>query len=220
MNPTSTRQAPRPGRRPATPEEPVQIAATADVDPNANVSAGVTIWHLAQVREYAQLGTGCFLGRGSYVGPGVIVGRYCRVQNFAQLYEPALVEDGVLIGAGAILTGEAPVRAVNPDGSRVAESEHSFGGVTVRTGASIGARAVCVAPITIGQWAIISPGAIVTQDVPDYALMEGVPARQVGWVDPQGNRLEERGDGIFSSPENGALYREHELETGTVLVPV
>lgn len=198
----------------------MQIAASADVDPNANVGAGVTIWHLAQVREYAQLGTDCFLGRGVYVGPGVIVGRQCTVLNFAQLYEPALVEDGVMIGAGAILTNEVGPRAVGPDGLRIAESEHNAAGVTVRTGASIGARAVCVAPITIGQWAIVAPGAIVTEDVPDYALMEGVPARRSAWVGRAGVRLDERGDGIYSCPETDELYREVERDGETALVRV
>ena len=94
-----------------------RIAATADVDPLATIGDGTTIWHLAQVREYARVGPGCTLGRGAYIGPGVILGSNCKVQNYALLYEPAALEDGVFIGPAVVFTNDEYPRAINPDGT-------------------------------------------------------------------------------------------------------
>jgi len=186
------------------------LSATADVDPTAEVGPGSMIWHLSQVREYARIGPGCILGRGSYIGPGVILGKNCKVQNFALVYEPALLEDGVFVGPAAVLTNDQFPRAVTVDGIRKSADDWDLVGVTVRTGASIGARAVCIAPLTIGRWATIAAGAVVTSDVPDFALMVGVPARRVGWVGRSGVPLQSSGPGSYTCPVTGEQYREHE----------
>ena len=184
-----------------------QIAATADVDSRAEIGSDVTIWHLAQVREDARVGAGCILGRGAYVGPGVILGVNCKVQNYALLYEPAVLGDGVFVGPAAVFTNDAFPRAINIDGSRKSADDWDAVGVVVGTGASIGARAVCIAPVRIGRWALVAAGAVVTRDVPDFAIVVGVPARQVGWVGEAGVPLVRAGD-QFTCPVTGSRYRE------------
>ena len=189
-------------------QNPRLIAETADIDPRSTIGPGCRIWHLAQVREYAQIGGGSILGRGAYIGPGVILGRNCKVQNYALVYEPALLEDGVFVGPAVVFTNDVFPRAVNTDGTRKSDDDWVAVGVTVRTGASIGARAVCVAPITIGRWALVAAGAVVTKDVQEYALVAGVPARRIGWVGRLGVPLQDAGNGSFVCPTTGEKYQE------------
>jgi UDP-2-acetamido-3-amino-2,3-dideoxy-glucuronate N-acetyltransferase len=182
-----------------------QIAPSADVATSARIGEGTSIWHLAQVRENAELGPGCVIGRGAYIGSGVRLGAYCKVQNYALVYEPAVLADGVFIGPAAVLTNDTYPRAVNPDLSLKSASDWDAVGVTIEEGAAIGARAVCVAPVTIGRWATVAAGAVVTKDVPAFALVVGVPARRVGWVGKAGVPLERDGDG-WRCPRTGARY--------------
>jgi acetyltransferase-like isoleucine patch superfamily enzyme len=186
------------------------IAATADIDPSAVIGPGSSIWHLSQVREYARIGPGCVLGRGAYIGPGVILGKNCKVQNYALIYEPALLEDGVFVGPAAVFTNDLFPRAINVDGTRKTDDDWEMVGVTVRTGASIGARAVCIAPLTIGRWAMVAAGAVVTRDVADFALVAGTPARRIGWVGRAGLALHETEPGHFVCPVTGEQYSERE----------
>lgn len=163
-----------------------RIVESADVAATASVGDGSTIWHLAQVREGARLGANCIVGRGAYIGSGVELGDNCKVQNYALVYEPAKLADGVFIGPAVVLTNDTYPRSINPDGSQKAAADWEPVGVTIERGASIGARAVCVAPVRIGAWATIAAGAVVAKDVPAHALMVGVPARRVGWVGEAG----------------------------------
>jgi UDP-2-acetamido-3-amino-2,3-dideoxy-glucuronate N-acetyltransferase len=189
-------------------EVEVFVAPDALVDPRATVGAGSSIWHLAQVREDAVVGAGCTVGRGAYVGTGVQVGANVKIQNYALVYEPARLEDGVFVGPAAVLTNDEYPRAVAPDGKPKGRGDWTPVGVTVREGASIGARAVCVAPVTIGRWALVAAGAVVVADVPDFALVVGVPARRVGWVGRAGVPLAPDDDGQWTCPRTGSRYRE------------
>lgn len=186
----------------------VRIVDSADVSPDAQIGEGSSIWHLAQVREGAVLGRDCIVGRGAYIGTGVQMGDSCKVQNYALVYEPARLADGVFIGPAVVLTNDTYPRAINPDGSLKSAHDWEPVGVTIERGASIGARATCVAPVTIGAWATVAAGAVVVKDVPAYALVAGVPARRIGWVGEAGFPLTPMEDGTWVCPETGTRYVE------------
>lgn len=187
-----------------------RVVDSADVSPSATIGEGSSVWHLAQVREDAVLGRDCVIGRGAYIGTGVELGDNCKVQNYALVYEPARLADGVFIGPAVVLTNDHNPRAINPNGTIKDASDWHAVGVTIGEGAAIGARAVCVAPVTIGPWATVAAGAVVTRDVKPYALVMGVPARQVGWVGREGEPLVpvETSPGQFRCPKSGDLYSE------------
>jgi UDP-2-acetamido-3-amino-2,3-dideoxy-glucuronate N-acetyltransferase len=188
-------------------EGPV-IAATADVDESATIGAGTRIWHLAQVREHARLGSGCIIGRGAYVGPAVAIGNNVKLQNYALVYEPARLDNSVFIGPGAVLTNDMFPRSVDVTETLKRAVDWRAEGVHVREGASVGARAVVVPGRVIGKYALVAAGAVVTRDVPDFALVAGVPARRIGWVGRAGVRLVAEGEGKWRCPQTGEFYRQ------------
>lgn len=188
------------------------VHPTADVADTSRLGEGTKIWHYAQVREDALLGENCIVGRGAYVGTGVVMGDNCKVQNYALVYEPARLEAGVFIGPAVVLTNDHFPRAINPDGSPKSAHDWEPVGVTIREGASIGASATCVAPVTIGRWALVGSGSVVVKDVPDYALVVGSPARRVGWVGKAGVPLVPETDGSWRCPQSGDIYRESDGE--------
>lgn len=185
------------------------MKVTNDVDPAAQIGSGTKIWHHAQVREGATLGEDCVVGRGAYVGPGVRIGKNVKIQNYALVYDPAVVEDGVFIGPAVVLTNDRYPRAVSPDGNLRDANDWDPVGVTIRQGASIGARSVCVAPVTIGEWALVAAGSTVIRDVPPFALVAGSPAKRLGWVGKAGVPLEQRDHGIWVCP----VTQDHYYET-------
>lgn len=189
---------------------PVRIAPSADVSEDARIGAGSSIWHLAQVREGAILGENCIVGRGAYLGTGVRLGDNCKVQNYALVYEPAVLGSGVFIGPAVVLTNDTYPRAITPDGQLKTADDWEPVGVTIEEGASIGARATCVAPVRIGAWATVAAGAVVVKDVPDFALVAGVPARRIGWVGRAGLPLSESEPGVWICSSTGDRYLETE----------
>lgn len=186
----------------------VKILPSADVDPSATLGDGSSIWHLAQIRDQVILGANCIIGRGAYIGSGVILGDNCKVQNYALVYEPAKIGNGVFIGPAAVLTNDQFPRAVNTDFTIKDGKDWEAVGVTIHDGASIGARAVCVAPVTIGKWALVAAGAVVTKDVPNFALVAGVPAKRIRWVGRAGLPLEDIGNNHFRCPHDQSLYHQ------------
>jgi UDP-2-acetamido-3-amino-2,3-dideoxy-glucuronate N-acetyltransferase len=192
-----------------------RIHATAEIDDGVTLGDGTAVWQLAHVRTGATLGRDVVVGRGAYIGPGVHVGDGCKIQNHAMVYEPAHLETGVFVGPAVVLTNDEYPRAVNPDGSPKSASDWDPVGVTIREGASIGARSVCVAPVTIGRWALVAAGSVVVRDVPDFALVAGVPARRIRWVGRAGLPLEpDPGSATtFRCPRTGARYEQLADET-------
>lgn len=187
----------------------ISVEESADVSSGAEIGEGSRIWHLAQIRDSARLGENCTIGRGAYIGPGAVLGDNCKVQNYALVYEPAVLGDGVFVGPAVVLTNDVFPRAINADGSLKTEDDWDKVGVTIGTGAAVGARAVCIAPVTIGAWATVAAGAVVTRDVPDFGLVAGVPARRIGWVGKAGLPLVED-NGSWVCPRTGSRYTEHD----------
>lgn len=185
-----------------------RILPSADLDDGVTIGDGSSIWHLSQVRGGAQVGKNVIVGRGAYIGTGVHVGDNCKIQNYALVYEPAVLEDGVFVGPAAVLTNDTFPRAINPDGSIKSADDWEPIGVTLKRGCSVGARAVCVAPVTIGQWATVAAGSVVTRDVPAYALVAGVPAKRIKWVGRSGFPLEPTGENTFVDPKTGDEFEQ------------
>jgi UDP-2-acetamido-3-amino-2,3-dideoxy-glucuronate N-acetyltransferase len=184
------------------------VHSTADVADSATIAATARIWHYAQIRENATVGENCIVGRGAYIGTGVTVGDNCKIQNYALVYEPATLAAGVFVGPAVVFTNDQFPRAVNTDGTPKSASDWDAVGVTVKEGASIGAKSVCIAPVTIGAWALVGSGSTVVKDVPDFALVVGNPARRIGWVGRAGNPLLDAGNGYWTCPTTGAQYKQ------------
>jgi len=158
------------------------IHPTAEISPAATIGVGCQIWHYTQIREGATIGAHCIIGRDVYIDTDVQIGSNVKIQNGALIYSGATIADGVFIGPRACLTNDRYPRAITPCGRLKGQSEWSQGSIDIYFGASIGAGAILVTGVTIGRFAMIGAGAVVTHDVPDHALMLGTPARFVGYV--------------------------------------
>ena len=160
----------------------VQIHPTAEVSPQASIGEGTRIWHQAQIRERARIGEQCIIGKGVYIDLDVVIGSQVKVQNGASIYHGATIEDGVFIGPHACFTNDRLPRAITPDGQLKGDSDWEVGRTLVQRGASIGAGAILLPGVTVGTFAMVGAGAVVTHDVPAHGLVVGNPARPVSYT--------------------------------------
>lgn len=160
----------------------VLVHPTAEVSPEAEVAEGTRIWNDAQVCAGARIGKDCNIAKGVYIDRDVFVGDRVKIQNRASLYRGVLVEPGVFIGPHVAFTNDRYPRAVFPDGRLRRDGDWQPVSTRVREGASIGAQAVIVCGVTIGSWAMVGAGSVVTKDVPDHALVVGNPAQVIAYV--------------------------------------
>lgn len=182
------------------------VHETAVVDEPCEIGEGTKIWHFSHVMNDCQLGERCNLGQNVVVSPGVILGKNVKVQNNVSIYTGVICEDDVFLGPSCVFTNVTnPRSGVNRRGQ--------YAKTTVKKGASIGANATVVCGHDIGKFAFIGAGAVVTKNVPDYALVVGNPAKQLGWMSEYGHRLEFDNDGFAVCPESSAKY---ELKEGVV----
>jgi len=178
----------------------VQIHPSAVVDPGAQIGEGTKIWHFSHVMGRARIGKHCSLGQNVFVGDNVVIGDHVKIQNNVSIYEGVTLEDYVFCGPSMVFTNIRTPRSAYPRNT----SEH-YQKTHVKRGGSIGANATIVCGVTIGAWAMVAAGAVVTKDVPDYALVAGVPARIVGWVSEAGLKLDWH-NGQAVCPQTRQLY--------------
>jgi UDP-2-acetamido-3-amino-2,3-dideoxy-glucuronate N-acetyltransferase len=165
------------------------IHPSAEVEAGAVIGAGSKIWHLCQVRREARIGMDCVLGRGVFVDIGVQIGNSVKIQNYVSVFHGVTIEDGVFVGPHVCFTNDLAPRAINPDMSVKAVDDWTLTKTLVRAGAAIGANSTIVCGVTVGRWAMVGAGSVVTRDVPDYALVVGNPARILAYVTPAGERV-------------------------------
>jgi UDP-2-acetamido-3-amino-2,3-dideoxy-glucuronate N-acetyltransferase len=184
------------------------IHANAIVEISAKVEESAKVWGWSHIRENAILLDKVVVGEHVYVGPGVVIGKNSKIQNRALIYEPAIIESGVFIGPGAILTNDKFPRAITNDEFQKSAGDWNLVGVTIRKGASIGAGAICVAPVEIGEWAMVAAGSVVTKNVPAFALVAGAPAKRIKWVGKSGVPLNKSKDNEYICPQSNEIYIE------------
>jgi UDP-2-acetamido-3-amino-2,3-dideoxy-glucuronate N-acetyltransferase len=175
--------------------EPPFVHPTAEVEAGAEVGPGTRIWSHSQVRAGARIGAGCNVGRNVFVDVDVVVGDRVKIQNNASLFRGVTVEDGVFIGPHVCLTNDRQPRAINADGSLKTDDDWQVTPIVVRTGAAVGAASVILPGVTVGRWAMVGAGSVVTRDVADHELVFGSPARRHGSVCICGQPLADGADG-------------------------
>lgn len=177
-----------------------QAHETAVIDPGASIGEDTRIWHFSHIMSGCSIGRECTIGQNVVVSPEVILGDRVKVQNNVSIYTGVTCEDDVFLGPGCVFTNVSNPRSA-------VSRKYKYEKTHVEKGASIGANATIVCGHTIGAYALVGAGAVVTKDVPPYALVIGNPSCQTGWVSEYGHRLEFDEGGFASCPESGELYR-------------
>jgi len=167
----------------------IRIHPSADVASSASIGEGTSIWHQCQVREGAILGENCILGRGVFIDTQVQLGNNVKVQNYVSIYHGVRLEDGVFVGPHVCFTNDLRPRSINPDGSLKSADDWIVSETLIKSGASLGANSTIRCGVTIGSWAMVGSGSVVTHTVPDFGLVFGNPARLHGFVCRCGNQL-------------------------------
>lgn len=170
----------------------VRIHPTAEVAPDVQIGDGTSIWHLVQIRPGSKIGKHCILGRGVYVDNDVAIGDNVKIQNYVSVYHGVTLEDGVFVGPHVCFTNDLQPRAINPDGSLKRGDDWELALTRVSYGAALGANSTIRCGVTIGKWALVGSGSVVTRDVPDYGLVYGNPASLHGFVCPCGDKMQEK----------------------------
>lgn len=163
-------------------DQPFYVHPTAEASPVSHIGAGTRIWRQAHIREFAHIGESCNIGKGVYIDAHVHIGSNVKIQNHVSVFEGVTIEDGVFIGPHVCFTNDLLPRAITPDGKLKSTDDWEVTPTMVKYGASIGAGAVIVCGVTIGEFALVGAGSVVTRDVPPHALVFGNPARQHGYV--------------------------------------
>jgi len=177
----------------------VRIHPTAEVSPKAQIGAGTRVWHWVQIREGAVVGENCIIGKDVYIDFDVKVGKNVKIQNGSYLYHGLTVEDGVFIGPRAVFTNDVYPRSITPDGELKGNDDWEVGPILIKYGASIGTGAIIIPNVTVGKFALVAAGAVVTRSVPDYGLVVGVPARLVGYACKCGRKMAQKGEAYYCS---------------------
>lgn len=177
----------------------INIHPSAEVSSNAKIGSGTRVWHLVQIREGVVIGENCIIGKDVYIDFDVKIGNNVKVQNSALLYHGATIEDGVFIGPQVCLTNDRMPRAITSDGQLKGNDDWMVGPILIKYGASIGAGSLILPDVTVGRFALVGAGAVVTRNVPDHGLVVGNPARLVGYVCHCGRKMERKDNAWYCS---------------------